>query len=61
MRSVANMARADGEAFFALAQDIDIRMVPVAFPLQEANAALSALRSEEFDGVAVLIPAAAMK
>jgi hypothetical protein len=55
------MARADDEAFFALAQDIDIRMVPFAFPLQEANAALSALRSEEFDGVAVLIPAAAMK
>jgi len=56
VRSVANLTRADGEAFFALAQDIDIRTAPVSFALQEANQALDALRAGRFDGAAVLLP-----
>lgn len=56
LRSVANLTRADGEAFFALARDIGIRTAPVAFPLEQANQALAALRAGEFDGAAVLVP-----
>lgn len=56
LRSVANLTRADGEAFFALARNIDIRTAPVAFPLEQANRALAALRAGEFDGAAVLVP-----
>ncbi len=56
VRSVANLTRADGEAFFALAQQIEIRTSPVPFSLQDANAALAALRAGEFDGAAVLLP-----
>lgn len=56
MRSVANLTRADGEAFFRLAEEIDIRTAPVAFPLEHANEALAALREGDFDGAAVLLP-----
>lgn len=56
LRSVANLTRADGEAFFALANTIDIRTAPVAFPLEQANEALAALRAGQFDGAAVLLP-----
>jgi len=56
VRSVANLTRADGEAFFALAQQIAIRTAPVAFALEDANLALSALRTGQFDGAAVLLP-----
>jgi propanol-preferring alcohol dehydrogenase len=56
LRSVANLTRADGEAFFALAEQIDVKTAPVIFPLQDANDALDALREGRFDGVAVLVP-----
>ena len=56
VRSVANLTRADGEAFFRLAEEIDIRTAPVAFPLKHANEALAALQAGDFDGAAVLIP-----
>lgn len=56
VRSVANLTRADGEAFFAIADEVDIRTLPVAFPLEQANEALSALRAGSFDGAAVLVP-----
>lgn len=56
LRSVANLTRADGEAFFALAGEIDIRTAPQAFPLTQANEALAALRTGQFDGAAVLVP-----
>lgn len=56
VRSVANLTRADGEAFFALAQEIAIRTMPVAFALEDANQALAALRAGQFDGAAVLLP-----
>lgn len=56
VRSVANLTRADGEAFFALADTIDIHAKPVPFALEDANRALAALRAGEFDGAAVLLP-----
>lgn len=56
VRSVANLTRADGEAFFKIAEEIDIRTSPVPFPLAQANEALAALRSGSFDGAAVLVP-----
>ena len=56
LRSVANLTRADGEAFFryAASHAIDSRAVP--FALERANEALAALRSGSFDGAAVLVP-----
>ncbi len=56
LRSVANLTRADGEAFFALIKDIDIQTTPIPFRLEQANEALSALRAGRFDGAAVLMP-----
>jgi alcohol dehydrogenase, propanol-preferring len=56
LRSVANLTRADGEAFLALASQTQIRTAPVVFPLERANDALNALRAGQFDGAAVLVP-----
>ena len=56
LRSVANLTRADGEAFFryAASHAIDSRAVP--FALDQANEALAALRGGLFSGAAVLVP-----
>ena len=56
IRSVANLTRADGDAFFALANDIHIQTTSVTFALEHANQALAALRNGTFDGAAVLLP-----
>jgi propanol-preferring alcohol dehydrogenase len=56
LMSVANLTRADGETFLALAGRIGIKTSIVRYPLKEANAALSDLRNGAFDGAAVLIP-----
>ncbi|MBA5687733.1 zinc-dependent alcohol dehydrogenase family protein [Rugamonas apoptosis] len=56
IRSVANLTRADGEQFFALAQQYRLDASTTTFPLREANAALAALRAGAFDGAAVLVP-----
>jgi alcohol dehydrogenase, propanol-preferring len=56
VRSVANLTRADGEAFFALADKFEIVTSPIGFRLEQANDALSALRAGQFDGAAVLLP-----
>lgn len=56
IRSVANLTRADGEDFFALADRLDIRTSPVGFSLEQANEALAALRDSRFEGAAVLLP-----
>jgi propanol-preferring alcohol dehydrogenase len=56
VRSVANLTRADGEQFFAIVANGEVRTSPVVFPLQEANDALDALRAGRFDGAAVLVP-----
>lgn len=57
LRSVANLTRADGAAFLALAARLPLQTVVTTFPLAEANRALAAVRDGSIDGAAVLIPA----
>jgi propanol-preferring alcohol dehydrogenase len=54
LRSVANLTRRDGEEFLSLAPLIPVRTEVVVFPLEEANAALDALRGGRVRGAAVL-------
>jgi propanol-preferring alcohol dehydrogenase len=56
VRSVANLTRADGEEFLALAPQVPIQPQPVQYPLTSANEALSDLRSGRLQGAAVLVP-----
>jgi len=56
VRSVANLTRKDGEDFFRMATEHELRTVPVSFPLAAAVDALAALRQGRFDGAAVLLP-----
>lgn len=56
VRSVANLTRRDGEAFLALAPKIPVRTTTQTFALEQANAALAALRSGRLTGAAVLVP-----
>lgn len=53
--SVANLTRADGEAFLAIAPEVPVRTVTTAYPLAQANAALQALRCGTLAGAAVLL------
>ena len=55
LRSVANLTRADGEAFLALAPRIPVQCRVTTFPLEAANDALAALRAGLLDGAAVLV------
>jgi propanol-preferring alcohol dehydrogenase len=52
--SVANLTRADGEEFMALAPRIPVRTEVTAYPLEQANEALEDLRAGRFRGAAVL-------
>ena len=54
VRSVANLTRADGEEFLALAATVPVHTEVETFPLEEANEALGRLRSGELRGAAVL-------
>jgi propanol-preferring alcohol dehydrogenase len=54
--SVANLTRRDGEEFLKLAPRVPIRTQTQAFPLEQANEALAALRSGKLRGAAVLVP-----
>lgn len=54
--SVANLTRADGVEFFALAARLPLKTVTRSFPLSEANSALDQLRAGQIEGAAVLIP-----
>lgn len=54
--SVANLTRADGIEFLALAPKVPIRTEIARYPLAEANRALDDLRRGAFNGAAVLIP-----
>jgi propanol-preferring alcohol dehydrogenase len=54
VRSVANLTRADGEEFLALAPTIPVRTEVETFPLEEANEALDRLRSGALRAAAVL-------
>ena len=52
--SVANLTRADGEEFIALAPRIPVRTEVTTYPLERANEALEDLRAGRFRGAAVL-------
>jgi propanol-preferring alcohol dehydrogenase len=54
--SVANLTRDDGREFLELAGRIYIRTETIAYPLEQANAALDDLRGGRFQGAAVLVP-----
>jgi alcohol dehydrogenase, propanol-preferring len=56
VRSVANLTRADGEDFFALLERVPVRTHVQAFALEEANAAVTAVREGRLEGAAVLVP-----
>jgi len=55
VQSVANLTRADGEAFMRVAAQAPIRTKTTAFPLAHANEALAALREGKLEGAAVLV------
>ena len=54
IRSVANLTRADGIAFLALAPTIPVRTTVTTYPLEQAEQALADLRAGAFEGAAVL-------
>ena len=56
IRSVANLTRADGISFMALAAQLPLHIEVRPFPLHEANEALECLRRGELNGAAVLVP-----
>jgi alcohol dehydrogenase, propanol-preferring len=55
IRSVANLTRADGEEFLALAPHVPVRAEVEALPLAEANEALERVRSGRARGSTVLV------
>jgi propanol-preferring alcohol dehydrogenase len=55
IRSVANLTRADGDEFLALAPTVRVRTEVETFPLEDANEALDRLRRGELRGAAVLV------
>jgi propanol-preferring alcohol dehydrogenase len=54
IRSVANLARRDGEEFLALAPRVPVRTAVEPYPLARANDALARLRAGRVRGAAVL-------
>lgn len=56
LKSVANLTRADGDAFFRLVAELDLRTHVQVFALEDANAALAAVRGGQVNGAAVLLP-----
>jgi len=56
IRSVANMTRVDASDFLRIAGEIGIRPQATIFPLERANEALAAIKSDSLDGAAVIVP-----
>jgi propanol-preferring alcohol dehydrogenase len=56
IRSVANLTRADGAEFLALAARYPLDIATERLPLADANTALARLRSGQLRGAAVLDP-----
>ncbi len=54
IRSVANLTREDGRALFARLETLRIETQRTRFPLEQANAALNALRSGEIVGTGIV-------
>jgi propanol-preferring alcohol dehydrogenase len=55
LRSVANMTRADARDFLQLASEIGLKPQVTAFPLEQANEALLAVKEDSIDGAAVIV------
>lgn len=56
LKSVANLTREDGEAFFKLAAQLPLQTHAQAFALSDANIAVQAVRDGTLNGAAVLVP-----
>ncbi|MTW04624.1 zinc-dependent alcohol dehydrogenase family protein [Pseudoduganella ginsengisoli] len=56
IRSVANLTRADAQAFLALAGQYPLQVAVQTYPLEQANEALADLRAGLVHGAAVLLP-----
>lgn len=56
LRSVANLTRADGDGFLAVAVRAGLRAAVEPFALEDANEALLRLREGRLTGAAVLVP-----
>ncbi|HEX9168224.1 MAG TPA: zinc-dependent alcohol dehydrogenase family protein [Roseiarcus sp.] len=54
--SVANLTRADGREFLAVASQAQVRTTTKPYPLKKANEALDDLRHGRLEGAAVLVP-----
>jgi propanol-preferring alcohol dehydrogenase len=54
--SVANLTRADGREFLALAPEAKVRTTTTPYPLDKANEALDDLRKGRLEGAAVIRP-----
>jgi propanol-preferring alcohol dehydrogenase len=55
VRSVANLTRADGDAFFRIAGEVRLDIAAEPMPLAQANEALKRVRSGQVRGAAVLV------
>lgn len=55
VRSIANLTRLDGEAFFDIAAKVGIKTYVETYPLNNAGAALDSLRAGQVRGAAVLV------
>lgn len=55
LRSVANMTRSDATDFLKLAAEIKLKPQVTAFPLDQANEALEAVKRDSIDGAAVIV------
>jgi alcohol dehydrogenase, propanol-preferring len=56
IRSVANMTRQDARDFLQLAGEIKLMPKVTVFKLDRANEALAAVKSDQIDGAAVIVP-----
>jgi len=55
IRSVANMTRSDALDFLHLAAEIGLKPQVTAFPLDQANSALEAVKRDSINGAAVIV------
>jgi propanol-preferring alcohol dehydrogenase len=56
LRSVANLTRADGREFLALAPQVPVRTTVTKYALEDTEQALGDLRAGRFEGTAVIVP-----
>ena len=52
----ADMTRSDARDFLQIAADIGLHSKVTSFPLDQANQALIAVKTDSIDGAAVIIP-----